>query len=347
MLVPSKTLVIRFSSIGDIVLASPLLRGLRTSFPDSQIDFLTKKEYAELVRNNQNLNYTHEFDAGEGFDGLRRLKRRIKEERYDLIVDIHGSLRSRFIRAIRSVPAVVRVDKRIRERTALVRLKKNLYEGVVSVADRYLETVRDLGVVDDGKGLELFITDEILFGMNGRMATYKLHRYEKVFGLCPGAKHMTKQWPRERYAELGSRLVAAYDGAVVLFGGPAEKELNAWIAADIGGSADPERVIDLTGTCSLMESAAAMEYVDAVVTNDSGLMHIAVAREKPVVALFGSTVREFGFFPVSGRSVVLEVAGLACRPCSHIGKASCPEGHFRCMLDQSVDNVMGAVARAL
>jgi ADP-heptose:LPS heptosyltransferase len=85
----SKTLVIRFSSIGDIVLSTPLLRVLRARFPDGQIDYVTRSEYAELVKSNQNLNRTYEFDARLGFDGLRALKKKIKEERYGLIVDIH------------------------------------------------------------------------------------------------------------------------------------------------------------------------------------------------------------------------------------------------------------------
>ncbi len=341
---PSKTLVIRFSSIGDIVLASPLLRGLRRALPDSQIDFLTKSEFAELVRSNQNINYTYEFDPSSGIEGLRRLKKRIRNERYDLIVDIHGSLRSRYVRSIVRGPKVVKVDKRVKERTALVKMKKNIYAGMTSVADRYIETVRHLGVTNDGKGLELFITDETMFGMNGRMATYKLHRFEKILGLCPGARHFTKQWPGERYAELGARFLREMDGAVVLFGGEEEKALNAAIAEKISGA---DRVIDLTGTCTLMETAAAMEYVDVVVTNDSGLMHIAAAKDKPLVAVFGSTVREFGFFPLTRSSLVMEVQGLSCRPCSHVGRASCPEEHFRCMLDQPVDGVFGAVGRLL
>jgi heptosyltransferase-2 len=347
MQTPSKTLVIRFGSIGDVVLATPLLRVLRTRFPDSQIDFLTKKECAELVRSNHNLNYTYEYDSSEGFDGLRALKKRVRDENYDLIVDIHGSLRSRYVRALRSATRVVKVDKRIPERTALVRLKKNVYSGVVSVADRYIETLHEYGVTNDGKGLELHLTDETLFSMNGRMATYGLHRFEKVFGLCPGAKHGTKQWPAERFVALGSELVQRYDGAVVLFGGNSEVELNGGVARGIRKVTGDGRVIDLTGTCTLMESAAAMEYVDVVVTNDTGLMHIAAAKDKPLVALFGSTVREFGFFPVSHSATVLEVDGLGCRPCSHIGLPECPETHFRCMLDQPVESVLRAVQALL
>ncbi len=340
---PAKALILRLSSIGDIVLASPLVRVLRARFPKAQIDFVTKTEYEDLVRSNQNLNFTYGYDPRTGYAGLRELKAKLASERYDLIVDIHNSLRSRYLRSIRGVAHTVVVDKRVLERTALVKFKKNLYREVVPVADRYIEPLEPWGIVNDGKGLELHIPDEVLFGVNGRMARLQLHRFEAAFGLCPGARHLTKRWPEDRYAEVGIRLVRERDAAILLFGGNGDRAVTAKVAAAISAATSPERVIDLAGQLTLLESAAALEYVDAVVTNDSGLMHIAAARQKPIVAVFGSTVREFGFFPVHSDATVLEVDGLPCRPCSHIGKASCPEGHLRCLVDTTVDQVTRAV----
>jgi heptosyltransferase-2 len=340
---PARILIIRFSSIGDIVLASPLIRALRNRFPSAQIDFVTKAEYAELVRSNHALNVTFTYDSGTGFEGLRTLKRRLASEQYDLVIDIHNSLRSRFIRSLRGVRDIVVVDKRVLERTALVKFKKNFYREVVSVADRYLEPVAPWGVVNDGKGLDLHITDETLFGVNARMARLKLHRFEAAFGLCPGARHMTKRWPAERYAETGIRLVKETDGVVLLFGGPEDRVTTSAIAASIGAAVGSERVIDLAGELSIMETAAAFEYVDVVLTNDSGSMHVAAARHRPLVAVFGSTVREFGFFPVHSEATVLEVPGLPCRPCSHIGRSACPEGHLRCLTETNVDSVVQSV----
>ncbi len=345
MTTPAKILIIRFSSIGDIVLASPLLRTIRSRFPTAQIDFVTKAEYAELVRSNHSLNYTYAYDSRTGFDGLRDLKRRITAEGYDLIVDIHNSLRSRFLRSVRGVGDIVVVDKRVVERTALVKFKKNWYRDVVSVADRYIEPVAPWGVSNDDKGLELHVTDEVLFGVNARMAKLKLHRFEAVFGLCPGARHLTKRWPADRYAEAGIRLATGSDAAILLFGGPEDKETTAEIASTIGAAAGSDRVFDLAGALTIMETAAALEYVDVVVTNDSGLMHVAAARRRPLVAVFGSTVREFGFFPVHSEATVFEVSGLPCRPCSSIGRSTCPEGHLRCLVDTSVEAVVAAVGQ--
>jgi len=343
----SKTLVIRFSSIGDIVLSSPLLRVLRARFPHGQIDYVTRKEYAELVKSNQNVNYTYEFDATRGFDGLRALKKKIKAERYDLILDIHDSLRSKYLRSIRGPRHVMVLNKRILERSLLVKLKKNIYKEVISVADRYIEPLKELGVLNDGKGLELHIPDEILFGVSSKAAKLRLNQFEQVIGLCPGARHFTKQWPPDRFAELGTRCARELGAKVLVFGSADETELCSALSDEINGVAGTDRAIPFCGQLSLLETAGAMQYCDVIVTNDTGLMHIASAMQKKVVAIFGSTVREFGFFPYDKQAVVLERLGLYCRPCSHIGRSECPEKHFRCMIETGTEEVYNTVRKVL
>lgn len=342
---PSKTLVIRFSSVGDIVLSTPLLRVLRAKFPKSQIDYVTRTEYAELVRHNPNLNLVYEYDAREGFEGLRQLKKKLRSEQYDTVVDIHGSLRSSYLRTGLGAQRVFTIDKRKHERFMLVRFKKNLYQEIVSVADRYLEPLETIGVRSDGGGPELHIPDEVLFGVAGKMATLRLHRYERTIGLCPTSRHFTKRWPSDRYAALGVRFVREHDGKVLVFGAKEDVALTSAVAARINEEAGADRAADLSGQLSLLETAAAMEYCDVVVSNDSGLMHIATAMHKKLVAVFGSTVREFGFFPYGGN--VVERSGLACRPCSHLGRPTCPEGHFRCMNEIEVEEVYQHVQRLL
>jgi heptosyltransferase-2 len=308
---------------------------------------VTRTEYAGLVRSNPNLNLTYEFDASTGFAGLRKLKERLKKERYDLVIDLHNSLRSRYVRSMRGAGDIVVVDKRIPERTLLVKFKKNTYERVTPVADRYIETVRKYGVQGDGGGAELHLTDEVLFGTGSRVAKLRLNRFEHVIGLCPFARHATKEWPAGRFAEVGLRFAKELDGAVMVFGSGQDVIRSASVSAPIKAKTQEERVIDFTGQLSLTETAAAMQYCDVVVTNDSGLMHIAVAMRKPVVAVFGSTVEEFGFYPPKESGTVLEQKGLSCRPCTHIGRETCPEGHFRCMLDTGVDEVWAAVKELL
>lgn len=334
-----KTLVIRFSSIGDIVLTAPLLRVLRARFPKSQIDFVTRREYAELVRSNQNLNRTFEFDAGTGFEGLRKLKKTLKDEKYDLLVDLHDSLRSKYLRSIRGPKRVV-IDKRVLERSMLVKLKKNIYRGIVPVVDRYIETLEEFGVTNDGKGLELHIPDEVLFDVSGKLAPLKLNRFERVIGLCPGARHFTKRWPADRFAHVGAAFAQKMDAKVLLFGGAADEPLCKQIIWELNNEAGAERATSFAGQLGLLETAAAMQFCDLIITNDTGLMHIATAMHRNIVAIFGSTVREFGFAPNDLSAELVERSGLTCRPCSHIGLSTCPERHFRCMTEIGVDEVL-------
>jgi len=343
MKAPEKILIIRLSSIGDILLAAPLLRVLRARFPFSHIDFLVRKEYAELVRYNKNLNRIVEFDAKTGFSGLRKLKKQLRVEHYDLVLDIHNSLRSRYLRMFWGVENIVVVNKRIFARTMLVKFKKNYYQGFVSVTDRYIETLNKFGVRNDHAGLELHIPDEIKSRVAKRMTALGIDRNKKIVGFCPSAKHATKCWPQERFAELGIRLANDYDAKIILFGGSADKERCGAIANAVMKQSGKDGAVDLSGELSLLETAAAMEYCNIIVTNDSGLMHIASAMKKKVAAIFGSTVREFGFFPVGTECVVVERTGLYCRPCSPIGRSTCPEGHFRCMNEIQVEEVAEAV----
>jgi lipopolysaccharide heptosyltransferase II len=343
MSTPTKTLVIRLSSIGDIVLASPLIRVLRKQFPLSQIDFVVRKEYAELVRNNKNLNHIYEFDAKTGFPGLRKLKNQLRAEHFNLIIDIHNSLRSRYLRWMLRADDVIVLHKRIFARTMLIQFKKNFYRSGVSVADRYIESVQKYGITNDGKGLELYISDEFRTQALAKIKKLGIHESGSMIGFCPSAKHATKCWPQERFAELGVKLSVDSKAKILLFGGSEDKEKCRTIAHAINSFNGEGSAVDLSGELSLLENAIAMEACNLIVTNDSGLMHIACAMKKKVIAIFGSTVREFGFFPVGTESVIVERTGLYCRPCSPIGRSTCPEGHFRCMNEIQVEDVIKSI----
>jgi lipopolysaccharide heptosyltransferase II len=343
MFIPNKTLVIRFSSIGDIVLSSPLIRVLRAQFPSSQIDFVVRKEYAELVRYNPHLNIIYEYDVQTGLRGLRQLKKRIRSEKYDLVVDIHNSLRSRYLRSCIGANNVGVVDKRIFARTMLVKFKKNIYKAVVPVAERYIEPVKSSGIENDAQGLEIFIPDETMFKVSGKMSSLKLHTYKKVIGFCPSAKHVTKRWPEERFIETGIRLVNDLKAKILIFGGKNDSILCSSIANAINKNSESESAVEFSRQFSLLETSAAMQFCDVVLSNDSGLMHIAAAMKRKIVALFGSTVEEFGFYPIGTESIILERKKLKCRPCSHIGRDSCPKGHFRCMKEIQVDEVVDSI----
>ncbi len=339
----NKTLIIRLSSIGDIILASPLVRLLRKAFPKTQIDFLVKTGYADLVRYNPHLSNIIAFDSRGGAEHLSALRRRIRRSGYDLIIDLQGNFRSSFVRSGNARQVMI-VDKRRLARFLLVNFKWNLYNSAPPVALRYLETLSPWRVVDDGLGLEVFVPKETQSRIADRLAAAGVHNNENIVGLCPGAKHATKRWPLERFAELAAMLIREDNATVILFGGEDDRKRCDVIEQKVvEENGNRNTIANFAGAFSLLETAAAMDACDVVVSNDTGLLHLAAARKRKVAALFGPTVKEFGFFPYGAESRVIERSGLYCRPCTHIGGEACPEGHFRCMREVTVEAVLRGV----
>jgi len=236
------------------------------------------------------------------------------------------------------------MNKRRLARFFLVNFKWNLYPSAPSVPTRYLETVRSLGIADDGEGLEVFIPEETRARVRELLSTAGVDGERQVVGICPGAKHPTKRWPREYFEELAVTLVKEDDVHLLLFGGNDDRETCVSIERRVvQETARRGDILNLAGTLSLLETASAMDACDAILANDSGLLHLAAARKRRVVAIFGPTVREFGFYPYGTESKVIERRNLYCRPCTHIGGEVCPEGHFRCMKEITVEDVLSAV----
>ena len=339
------TLIVRFSSVGDLLLTTPSIRALRRRFPESRIDFLVRSEYAELLRGNPHCTSLLEFPAGGTLDDLSRLRGQIRRAGYDLIVDLHGSLRSRIL--LRGLRNVVRIRKRVVPRWFLVRCKADLYSffgGSPGVADRYLETLRPWGVSDDGEGPEIFPSEEAQAAAAALAEKAGAEEKAGWIGVAPSAKHATKIWPWERFAGAAAELSRIRRTGVMLFGGPDDADLCGRTARRIRELQPDIRVLDASGQLTLPATAALMDRCGVILTNDSGLMHLAAARKRKIVALFGSTVGQFGFFPSAGSSIVVEQHGLRCRPCTHIGRESCPLGHFRCMTEIGPERVVAAAS---
>jgi len=339
-----KTLFIRFSSVGDIVLSSLLLRAFRNRFPSCRTDFLVKSEYADLVRFSPYVSTVMEFPGDGGFRDVWRLRQMIRNERYDLVVDIHNSTRSRI--ASLGLRRVVRVNKRKLARFLLVNTKWNLYGrlgGALGIAERYLEPVRFLGVMNDGKGLEMFLPPRAGEESRDLLKREGVAAGELLIGVAPAARHINKMWPAERFAESVSALAREKKASVLLFGfGREENLLCAGVQRTIGQKSPGTRVVNFADRLSIPLTVAMMDLCSVVLTNDSGLMHLAAARKRKVVAVFGPTVKELGFFPYGTEARVLEDTTVPCRPCTHIGLERCPKGHFHCMMNISPDKVTSA-----
>ncbi|MCS6989197.1 MAG: glycosyltransferase family 9 protein [Chloroherpetonaceae bacterium] len=320
----NRILVIRLGSLGDVVLATPLLRALRTAFPDARIDALVKPAYAPILQGNPALSaiFTTETFASRS--------------RYDAVIDLQNNLSSRRYRRVGE--KIFAYRKENWKKFLLVWFKINLCGDYRSVAERYALAAEPLGARLDGKGCEIFLSEaEIRFGLSHRT-------HASALAVCFGARHFTKRFPPERFATTLNLLLERTTLDVWLLGGGDDAPFADEILRRIEKK---ERVKNFSGRLSLRESASMLAAADAALSNDTGLMHVAAAFQKPIVALFGSSVKEFGFLPYKTRFEVLEVAGLKCRPCSHIGRASCPRKHFKCMMDIPEARLVEAVEEAL
>ena len=329
-------LIIRLSSIGDILLTTPFIRSLRQKFSDAEIDYLVKDEHYELLEHNPYLDDIHLFKAADGFSELRKWRRFIRQNGYSEIFDLHRSFRSIIMTGAMRGVNVRRVNKRLLRRFLLIKFGINLYKKITPLPERYIETASDHGLGDDGKGLDL-ISNEPIDIFNGKKSS---HRY--MIAMAPGAGYYTKRWPVEYFAKLGDNLIENADAQIILVGSADDKQ-----AADEIKRRMKNEVKDLTGEYSIPEVAAIFKSVDAVITNDSGLMHVAVSQDVSLVSFFGSTTKELGFFPYNAHSKVLEVDGLKCRPCTHIGRERCPLNHFKCMKEITPAAAYEAVIKQL
>jgi ADP-heptose:LPS heptosyltransferase len=248
----NRTLIIRLSSIGDILLASLLIRLLRKRVPEGHIDFLVKREYADLVRFNPHLRNVIELDARGGFAELRALKRKLRQEKYDTVIDIQGNLRSSFFRTGLSA-TVLKVNKRRLARFLLVNFKWNVYKTSPPVPLRYLETVRSAGIVDDGDGLELFIPEETRTRVQKHLIDAGVDTQKDVVGICPGARHATKRWLPQRFAQLAITLLSEDVHKILILGGGDDRDLCASIEEEVVRSTGRQGcVVNLAGVFSLV-----------------------------------------------------------------------------------------------
>ncbi len=321
--ISNRILILRLSSIGDIILSSFFIRQVARAFPNSKIDFVIKKQFNDLVKYNPNITNVYYVESEKGYNQLYKLRKKLKNNNYDLVFDLHNNLRTRFLLAGISKSKKWKIKKDKILRALFVWFKINKYKSIKSIPLRYLETGTDTGIKDDQKGLELFWDRNIERNLNKKKPFLLKDKY---IALAPGAAHYTKKWPIEYFMELVEILSKKQEENIIILGGPDD--------ADDGNELElNNKVINLTGKLSLLESAIILKKAKVLISNDSGLMHMATAVQTPVLVIFGSTVEELGFFPFRSKYIIIQNKDLKCRPCSHIGKDYCPKGHFRCMVE--------------
>jgi len=303
-------LIIRLSSLGDILLTTPFVRAIKTQFPNIKIDMLIREEYYDVIKLNPYLTGKLLFKKDGNND--KELMEQLKNNGYELVIDLQNNIRSNKIVSSLKIQNV-KFDKRSLDKFLLVNLKINKLKEAPQIPIRYSNTIQNLKL--DIQGLDLF-TD--------KSPNPEIAGKTNLIGFCPGARHFTKRWPKEYFVELGNKLIQN-DFTLVLFGGKIDKEICAELSVDISGA------INLSNDDDLLQTAADMRLCKTVICNDSGLMHTASSVDTKVITIFGSTVKEFGFAPYNCTNLILENNSLNCRPCSHIGRSDCPKRHFDCM----------------
>ncbi len=296
-------------------MSTPFIRTLKGKYPQLEIDFLLKERYKDTLVQNPYLTNIYEYpDNNE----LTKLVGKLKERNLDLVLDLQNNFRSEKINSLLNVPKL-RFKKRDPEKILLVHLKINRLKNAPPIPVRYSKILDDLQL--DNSGLDLF---------TNKKSSSLFKENQKYIGFCPGSRHFTKMWPAEYYIRLGN-ILKNKNYNIALFGGKDDKDVCKEISSQIEDS------INLSNNDDILQTAADMKKCEAVVCNDSGLMHTACAENIPVLAFFGSTVKEFGFTPYMNKNIILENNSLSCRPCTHIGKSYCPKGHFKCMLELKPD----------
>lgn len=306
-----KILIIRFSSIGDIVLTTPVVRCLKLQ-TGAEIHFLTKRPFKGILENNPYITKVHtlEKEVKEVIDELKR-------EDFDHIIDLHNNIRS--AQTKRSLGKPSSSFKKLNfKKWLLVNFKIDKMPAA-HVVDRYMDTVSSLNVVNDNKGLDYFIPsgDEVLI-------TSLPDSHQTYIGFVIGAKHFTKQLPVEKIISICKKL----NQPIILLGGKEDSERAIQIEKAVG-----PLIFNACGKYNLNQSASLVRQARKIITHDTGLMHIAAAFKKEIISVWGNTVPAFGFTPYlpAPNSKIVEVKGLSCRPCSKIGYDKCPKGHFKCM----------------
>ncbi len=313
-----KVLFIRFSSLGDVLLTTPIIRAFRTHFPNAEIHFLTKKQFAPILEYNPFIDTLISFDAEN--ESMLQLIIRLQKEHYSHIIDLHDKLRSALIK--RFVPGKTFTYKKKHSYRKKL-LKDHDLKPISSTVDLYASVLENFNLSLDEKKPDFFLPDNEKVIASSFLPSDK----KRIVTMSPGASWHTKQYPTKYYKEIILHLLDHSDIRIVLIGTTQEKNLTTELAA-----LSENKILNLGGRTTLIESAVIIKHSDLFISGDCGPMHIAVAFEIPQIAIFGPTHPKLGFAPLNPNAEVLTL-DLDCSPCTLHGNNLCPKAHFKCMMD--------------
>lgn len=333
---PRRALILRFGAIGDVLLTTPVVRCLQAAYPELIIDFVIKDKFLSVVQYHPEINQVWTLPDHAAFQDLKALSVQLNQIGYDWIIDLQSSWKSFLLCLFVHGARINRFSPERFKRFLLVHLRLNFYWQERSVIEKYFRSVRSWKIQDDGKGPEFFIDKVSQHKTDDWLKQQQIRFDKRIAVIAPGAGRATKRWLPEGFARVSDWLEEK-DYQIVLAGSESEKE----ICASVAGLMDRPSV-NACGVFSIIETGALLDKAEIVITNDTGLMHIASALNKKIVAIYGPTTREFGFFPLRAEARVVE-SRLECRPCSYHGTETCPKKHFKCMKEITPDQVVKAV----
>jgi heptosyltransferase-2 len=336
VVVPTEILVVRFNSIAEVLLTTPLLRALRNRHPEARIVVLTEERFAPLLRENPNVDQV----AGVAPEAsLWAWSRSLRRHEFSYLLDLQGDVRGRCLRLL--VPGRWRQARRPRlAQQIMIHTKRNLLGEAPPMAERYFSAAKDLDVEPDGEPVEFFLSEAGQAEATKWLTQAGMGATRPLVVFVPGAARATRRWPADSWVELIKRVTDTGADAVIVGG-----RQDATLASDIalrGGA----RAASSAGLLSLQGIGAILKRAEAAIAGDGGVLHMATGVGTPVVGLFGPTVREFGRYPYRAHATVVE-RDLRCRPCSLEGGRACPLGHHECMRSIHPPDVFNVLARIL
>lgn len=314
-------LILRFSSIGDIVLTTPVVRCLKQQIPNAEVHYITKPQFKSILESNPYVDKLHILK-----ESFTETIQELKQEHFDYIIDLHRNIRtSRFKNRLKIIS--FSFNKLNWEKWLLVNFKKNKLPNV-HIVDRYLDTLKVFDIKNDNKGLDYFIPDKDEVDV----LTISDHLRNGYVAVVVGAYHNTKKLTKNKLVSICKKI----EKPILLLGGPGDKQDGEEIKNAVGNN-----IYNTCGDFNINQSASLIKQSNVVLTPDTGLMHIASAFKKKIISVWGNTVPEFGMYPYlpDSESEIMEIKGLSCRPCTKIGFKECPKKHFKCINDLKEDYI--------
>lgn len=329
-----KILIIQTAFLGDVILSLPLVQVLKKSFPESVIDFMCIPATAELVEGNPYINRAIIFDkhnSGKGVSGFKKIVSRVRGNKYDVVISVQRYTRSSLIAKLSGAPKRISYENSSMNYFYTDKVQyRNVHE-----TSRVLDLLKPLGIEQNENVIpELFPTDDDKKEIDKIFKGLGIKDRNEIICIAPGSVWFTKRFPEEKFIEL-LNLMDKDNCKVALIGGKGDKNLCERIIS----KTTQNEVYNFAGKLSVLQSAELIKRSSLLVTNDSAPLHLANAVGTKVIAIFGSTVKDFGFYPIGKNDRVFEIIDLKCRPCSNHGRKSCPIHTFDCMNNIPVSEI--------